>query len=326
MDGNGNKMSKSLGNGIDPNKIILSSGADILRLWVATVDYQADVRISSQILSSVQETYRKIRNTFKFLLANLSDGDTVFDYDKNRVTSFSLLGQYMLASLEKTKNEALNDYNNYDFASAIQTILTFLVNDVSAFYASISKDSLYCDEKNSPSRKEYQTVFYTIIKTLSILLAPVLCFTMDEVYQNLPSKKYSHIALEDMVKESHEYDNEILNEFSKLKDFRNVVNQKLEEARSNGLIGSSLEAMVNLKVNQETYNLLNKFTLEKLQEILIVSKVNLELNENNDNLIEVSKVKGEKCPRCWSYHETFVEFNEMKLCKRCYKVVKDVAF
>lgn len=326
MDGNGNKMSKSLGNGIDPNKIILSSGADILRLWVATVDYQADVRISSQILSSVQETYRKIRNTFKFLLANLFDGDTVFDYDKNRVTSFSLLGQYMLASLEKTKNEALNDYNNYDFASAIQTILTFLVNDVSAFYASISKDSLYCDEKNSPSRKEYQTVFYTIIKTLSILLAPVLCFTMDEVYQNLPSKKYSHIALEDMVKESHEYDNEILNEFSKLKDFRNVVNQKLEEARSNGLIGSSLEAMVNLKVNQETYNLLNKFTLEKLQEILIVSKVNLELNENNDNLIEVSKVKGEKCPRCWSYHETFVEFNEMKLCKRCYKVVKDVAF
>ena len=232
----------------------------------------------------------------------------------------------MLASLEKTKNEALNDYNNYDFASAIQTILTFLVNDVSAFYASISKDSLYCDEKNSPSRKEYQTVFYNIIKTLSILLAPVLCFTMDEVYQNLPSKKYSHIALEDMVKESHEYDNEILNEFSKLKDFRNVVNQKLEEARSNGLIGSSLEAMVNLKVNQETYNLLNKFTLEKLQEILIVSKVNLELNENNDNLIVVSKVKGEKCPRCWSYHETFVEFNEMKLCKRCYKVVKDVAF
>ncbi len=324
LDGNGNKMSKSLGNGVDPNKIVSVYGAEILRLWVASIDYQADVRISDNIIKQIADTYRKIRNTFKFLLANLSDGDKEFDPNVDMVKSYSQLSTYILAELEQVKNHALEDYNNYDFASSLQEILNFLVQDVSAFYASISKDSLYCDEANSQRRKEYQSVFYQVVTTLNILLAPVLAFTMDEVYQNIPGHKCLHVALEDMVKESHQYDVKILEEYHQFMVLRDEVMRKLEEARTNQVIGSGLEASVNLVLDEEKEKLLAKFNCEELKDIFIVSEVNL--TKGNEFSVEVKRHTGEKCERCWSYHHTLHEVNGSKVCPRCKKVLENGKF
>ena len=240
------------------------------------------------------------------------------------VKSYSQLSNYILAELEQVKNHALEDYNNYDFASSLQEILNFLVQDVSAFYASISKDSLYCDEANSQRRKEYQSVFYQVVTTLNILLAPVLAFTMDEVYQNIPGHKCSHVALEDMVKESHQYDVKVLEEYHQFMILRDEVMRKLEEARTNQVIGSGLEASVNLVLDEEKEKLLAKFNCEELKDIFIVSEVNL--TKGNEFSVEVKRHTGEKCERCWSYHHTLLEVNGSKVCPRCKKVLENGKF
>lgn len=329
LDGNGNKMSKSLGNGVDPNKIINVYGADILRLWVATVDYQADVRISENIIKQVADTYRKIRNTFKFLLANLADdGDNVFDPNKDLVTTYSRLSTYLLAKLEQIKNEALDAYNSYDFASAIQNVLNYLVQDVSALYASIAKDSLYCDSASSQRRKEYQSVIYRIVHDINILLAPVLSFTMDEVYQNIPGKKNKYVVLEDMVKPSNDFDKAVLDEYKVFTNLRNEVMRSLEEARGKQVIGSGLEASVKLHVGSKEYqDLLSKFTLDELKDIFIVSKCEIVNDEtNNDLSVEVFRHSGKKCERCWSYHDILEEVDGVCVCPRCRKVLTDGKF
>lgn len=324
LDGNGNKMSKSLGNGVDPNKIISSYGADILRLWVATVDYQADVRISDAIIKQVADTYRKIRNTFKFLLANLSDGeDKSFNPATDMVKEYSRLSTYILAELEQTKNNCLEAYNRYDFANAIQDVLNFLVQDVSALYASIAKDSLYCDDENSKRRKEYQSVIYQIVTTLNRLLAPVLTFTMDEIYRFIPYHKYQFVALEDMPEITHAYEEQVLKEFDDFKSYRDRVLRSLEEARSAQIIGSGLEAKVILQVSDEEKKLLSHFTTEELKDIFIVSEVDLV---DGDSKINILRHSGEKCVRCWSYHDKLIDVEGNLVCPRCQKVLANEKF
>ena len=321
LDGKGNKMSKSAGNGIDPNKLINVYGTDILRLWVATINYQADVRISEDIIKQVAETYKKIRNIFKFLLANLNDGESSFNPNEHMVKEYSKLSTYLLASLEKTKNEAIKCYDEYDFASAIQVILNFLVQDVSAFYASIAKDSLYCDSVNAQRRKEYQSVIYQIVVTLNRLLAPVLAFTMDEVYKNIPHHALSHVHLEDMPKSSNDYNESLLTEFNELKAIRDTVMRALEEARTNQLIGAGLEAKVTLHCNSE---LLKSITADELKDIFIVSEVILV--SSDETKVEISRHEGKKCERCWSYHHTLEEIEGACVCPRCKKVLDDGKF
>ncbi len=324
LDGNGNKMSKSLGNGIDPNKIINIYGADVLRLWAATIDYQADVRISENIIKQVSDTYRKIRNTFKFLLANLADrGEKSFNYKEDMVQSYSRLSNYILAKLENVKNLCLADYNNYDFASAMQEVLNFLVQDVSALYASIAKDSLYCDGEDDPRRKEYQSVFYQVVSVLSRLLAPVLSFTMDEVYKNIPHHELNNIVLEDMPKVSHDYDVSILEEYDNFKTYRDLVLRKLEEARSNQIIGSSLEAEVNLTLDEKENALLSHFNEDELKDIFIVSRVHIKTGESD---ISISHHQGNKCVRCWSYHDKLIDVEGNLVCPRCKKVLTNEKF
>lgn len=327
QDGKGEKMSKSLGNGIDPNKIINIYGADVLRLWVATVDYQADVRISEPILKQVADTYRKIRNTFKFLLANLADGEgKFFSPEKDRPMEFSRLSQYILSELEATKNACLKHYDTYDFASAIQEILNFLVQDVSALYVSIAKDSLYCDAENDARRKEYQTVLYEIVDTVSRLLSPVLVFTMDEVYQNIPGRKKSRIALEDMPKESHVYSEDLQREYLSFRALRDEVMRALEEARSEQKIGSSLEAALTLVAGGEKEKLLARFSAEELKDIFIVSSVSLKTVEGETLSVEVARHEGEKCERCWSYHRQLSTVCDARVCTRCRKVLENGKF
>lgn len=326
LDGNGNKMSKSLGNGIDPNKICSTYGADILRLYVATVDYQSDVRISDQIIKTVSETYRKIRNIFKFMLANLNDGETTFDPYKDMVNEYSKVSLYILAHLDEVKNIALDEYNKYNFANVIQEILTFLTQDVSAFYLSIAKDPLYCDEKNSHLRKEIQSVIYKVIVTISRLLSPVLCFTMEEVHSNLPCQKEKYAVLEDMVKKEEHINEKLLKEYSLFNEIRSEIMKSLEEARSMGLIKSSLEARIEISsLDNDTKMLLNNFTLEELKLIFIVSDVKLVSKAKNNYVhvgVNVLRHNGEKCERCWQYFDELISFGENRVCPRCLKVLK----
>ena len=326
LDEKGNKMSKSLGNGVDPNKIINIYGVDVLRLWCATVDYQSDVRISENLIKKVSETYRKIRNTFKFLLGNLSDGDTSYNNDTDHVTSFNKVSTYVLASLEQTKNLVLDYYDKYDFANAMSTLLNFMTSDVSAFFASIAKDTLYCDKKNSPRRREVQTVIYQIVEDLSRLFAPVLCFTMDEVYQNIPGHLKSHIVLEDMPKRTKVFSDDILKEFALFKQVRQDVMKALEEARSNQVIGSSQEAYVKIFIKDEkTREIFNKFTKEELRLIFIVSDVELVSSSvGNDYEVTSTLVEhhtGCKCERCWNFFSSLEEVEGFKVCSRCKEVL-----
>lgn len=329
LDGKGNKMSKSLGNGIDPNKIINVYGADVLRLWVGTIDYQSDVRISEDIIKQVSESYRKIRNTFKFMLANLSDKEQAyFDYEKDQVTTFSKFSTYILAKLESIKNKALSYFDNFDFANAVQIILSFLTQDVSAFYLSIAKDSLYCDKADSSTRREFQTVIHKVLMTLMKLLSPILCFTMEEVYLSLPNHKYDHLILEDMVKESHEYDESILEEYEGFLKVRQDVMKALEDARNLQTIGSSLEADVKLHIhNEKIENLFRTFTNHELRLIFIVSSISLaevDLGENYEvSNVLINKHEGYKCERCWNYFDELLEVDGVKVCPRCFEVVKD---
>lgn len=329
LDGKGNKMSKSLGNGIDPNKIINVYGADVLRLWVGTIDYQSDVRISEDIIKQVSESYRKIRNTFKFMLANLSDKEQAyFDEEKDHVTTFSKFSTYILAKLESIKNKALSYFDNFDFANAVQIILGFLTQDVSAFYLSIAKDSLYCDKADSSTRREFQTVIHKVLMTLMKLLSPILCFTMEEVYLSLPNHKYDHLILEDMVKESHEYDESILEEYEGFLKVRQDVMKALEDARNLQTIGSSLEADVKLHIhNEKIENLFRTFTNHELRLIFIVSSISLaevDLGENYEvSNVLINKHEGHKCERCWNYFDELLEVDGVKVCPRCFEVVKD---
>ena len=325
LDGNGNKMSKSLGNGIDPNKVINIYGADVLRLYVATVDYQADVRISDSIIKTCADTYRKIRNTFKFMLANLANKDGYFDYEKDRVNEFSTYSLYILERLKEVKNIALDEYDNYNFSNMIQEILTFLTQDVSAFYISIAKDSLYCDEETSLRRREFQTVLFKITREISILLAPVLSFTMEEVQKYLPyNKKEKYIALEDMVKKEA-VDVNLLKEYEEFLEVRSDVMKALEDARSNNTIGSSLEAYVTLKAKDELASrVLSRFTKEELNLLFIVSSCNIKdaSKEYNHLYIDVKRHDGHKCERCWQYFEELEEYEGSHICHRCHEELK----
>lgn len=328
QDAKGQKMSKSLGNGVDPNKIINIYGADVLRLWCATVDYQSDVRISEDLVKKVSDTYRKIRNTFKFMLANLNDSENEsFNYSKDKVENFSKLSQYILASLEDTKNQVIKYYDNYDFSNAMSSLMNFLTGDCSALYLSISKDPLYCNSKNDGLRREFQTVIYLILDTLSKLFAPVLCFTMDEVYQNMPHHQFKHIALEDIPSSSNQFNKEILTEFDLFKKVRSEVMRALEEARNNKVIGSSQEADITIKfTDKECQKIFEQFTRDELNLFFIVSNVTIGENsqENKFETIEVS-VKhhnGEKCERCWNYFDEILVVGENKVCPRCKKVIE----
>ncbi len=325
LDGNGNKMSKSLGNGIDPNKVISQYGADILRLYVATVDYQADVRISDSIIKTCADTYRKIRNIFKFMLANLANSSSYFDEDKDSVTEFSRYSLYILERLKEVKNIALKEYDNYNFANMIQEILTFLTQDVSAFYLSIAKDPLYCDGEDSHIRKEFQTVLFKIIRELSLLLAPTLAFTMEEVQQYLPSlHKEKYIVLEDMPKKEV-VDEALLKEYQEFMSVRDDVMKALEEARSTSLIGSSLEASLVITPKDEmAKRVLARFTKEEMNLLFIVSKCELgeAHQEYNHLLIDVKRHNGVKCERCWQYFDTLEEYEGSHVCARCKEELK----
>lgn len=295
LDGNGNKMSKSLGNVIVPADMVRLHGSDILRLWVASTDYTEDVRISDDLIKQVKESYRKIRNTYKFMLGNLKD----FDYTKDSVKyeDMPYYDKYMMNELNKFTKNVLEEYNNYNFQNVYKLVNNFVSFTLSNFYLDFTKDILYIEKADSLVRRSVQTVLYNILNNEVKLLAPILPYTSEEVYSLLPHTEES-VHLTDMPEvvtysDSAEVE-ELFNLFFELKD---KVNKKLEEARNEKLIGSALEAVVKINLDSK-YNEVKEKLGSYLHQLFIVSKV--EYTTDGEEVV-VEKSTGEKCNRCWNY-------------------------
>lgn len=323
LDGKGNKMSKSLGNTVEPSKVTSLYGADILRLWVASVDYQADVRISDSILKQVAETYRKVRNTFRFLLGNLNDGDNqVFNPTQDQATSFETVDLYILNRLALVTNRCLDDYEDYDFSNVLTTLVNFMTNDLSSFYLDITKDILYCDGKTSLRRRQVQTTLYRVLDTLVRLLAPMLPFTCEEIYDYYPNREVDSVHLLSMPSKM-ETNKKMDQQYDKMLALRDDVLKTLEEIRATGIIGSSQEAHVQLEIiDQNTKKLFQQLSSLEQARFFIVSSVELmdELQAPTYKVAKVRAVKSElaKCMRCWN---RFEHVNAEQLCARCAEVV-----
>ena len=319
LDEHGEQMHKSKGNGVDPVKIANVYGADILRLWTASIDYQQDVRIGENLIKQVAEQYRKIRNTLKFMSWNLKDYEP-----KYGAKEFSRVDEYILAKLNRLVKICKNSFDKYDFSSATMEILNFCSSELSAFYLDISKDALYCDEQRSLRRRQIQTVMYKVSDTLLRVLNPILPFTMDEFNRNLPGERVKNVQFLDYPTYEDRDDTALFEEYEKVIALRKDVLKALEEARNNKIIGSAQEAIVYLDANDK--ELVNLFTKEELATLFVCSEVEFGTNEDSKEY-DVSKVairhhEGQKCSRCWNYSKlALLQDDGDYLCPRCQKVI-----
>lgn len=320
VDENWDKMSKSKGNGIDPIKIANTFGADILRLWAATIDYQSDVRISEDIVKQVAEGYRKIRNTFKFALGNLQDGEQVLDVSTLKdVALTEFVDRAMVARLDQVYKTAIDAFDRFDFANGMAAVNNFISGDLSSFYLDITKDVLYCDRFDSPRRKAVQAVIYRILDTLMRLLTPILPFTMEEVYGHIPGEHLDSVQLLDMPKTVTSIDEVILKSFDAFNRIRNEVLKGLEVARTGGLIGSAQEARITISLEDESiYHIFAKMDKAELARLFVVSEVTLAKGELD---VRVTHHDGIKCERCWNYGHEGKVIDEVHLCPRCQKAM-----
>ncbi|MCM3022421.1 isoleucine--tRNA ligase [Heyndrickxia ginsengihumi] len=330
LDGEGRKMSKSLGNTIVPGKVINQLGADIIRLWVASVDYQADVRVSNDILKQVTEVYRKIRNTFRFLLGNLND----FNPEQHKIAYQDLreVDQFMLVKLNNLVKDVRDSYEAYEFSSIYHAVNNFCTVDLSSFYLDFAKDVLYIELENNFERRAMQTVLYECLVTLTKLLSPILSHTADEVWSHIPGVTEESVQLTD-IPEYKELPNAdtLETKWNAFLDLRDDVLKALEVARNEKVIGKSLTAKVALYVNEETKQLLDSITESKTQ-LFIVSDFEVAgtLEQAPEQALQlqhaavvVEKAEGETCERCWVVTpEVGHDHNHPTLCPRCASVVE----
>ena len=320
MDGNGNKMSKSLGNVISPNDVGKQLGAEIIRLWSASVDYTQDVRISNDILKQVSETYRKIRNTFRFLLGNLFNGSFDNRTDLLSYDELEELDKYMVLKFEKVVAKVLDYYENYQFNSITTELINFFNVELSSFYLDYGKDILYIEAEKSHKRLSMLTVLYTVLSKSVRLLAPILSFTAEEVYDNMPYEDAESVHLTDFPAKNLIDDAALEDKWDKLLEVRDDVNKALEESRNEKVIGKSLEAAVEIYSNDsEVVELLN--SVDNLHQLFIVSSVEVKENDGvayDLATVKVTKAEGHRCERCWNIVE---EVNEEGLCPRCASIL-----
>ena len=329
MDGQGRKMSKSLGNTILPKDITEKYGADILRLWVSSVDYREDVRISENILQQMSDAYRRIRNTARFLMGNLNN----FDYANDKVDYKDMfeIDKWAMHKLEELKEKTTEYYDKYEFYSLFQEITYFCSMEMSSFYLDIVKDRLYCEGTTSIERRSAQTVLTEVLKVLVRIISPVLSFTADEIWERIPEalKEEESVHLSKWIEANPEYLNEELaKKWDKIARLRREVNKKLEAERQTGLIGHSLDARVLLNIVNDEYSFIKDYTENEVSDLFIVSQVKFV----NDNLAEseieginigVEKASGEKCERCWKYDEEVGhDHNHSDVCPRCASVLE----
>jgi isoleucyl-tRNA synthetase len=300
VDGKGLKMSKSLGNVIAPEEILKKYGADILRIWVASSNYAEDLRIDYGILDQHSDSYRKIRNTFRYLLGNLNDEFREIDLNQLKINELPELEQFMLHKIF-TLNQNFNRYfKNYDFHNLYKELLNFCTVDLSAFYFDIRKDTLYCDPINSAKRQSTIILLNIILDSLLKWFAPILSFTTEEIYK-LITKNNNSIHLQKFLKIPDTFQNNKLNKkWIELLKIRNICNISIEEKRASKEIGSSLEADLKINLNSKFKEYINNIDFA---EICITSRALVTFNDESDIKVETIKASGEKCPVCWKISE-----------------------
>jgi len=321
VDGKGNKMSKSVGNTVDPMDVIAKYGADILRLWAAQVDFKQDMKISDDILKQCAEFYRKARNTFRYLIGNIAKED--FDYEKDHIEyeNLAYVDKYMIALLNDTMEHVIQAYKEYNFIEASNTLLTFMSNELSSFYMDYAKDILYVEKKDSLRRRQIQTVFYQATEGLAKLWAPILSFTMEEINDVFPMVKDSIFLTKfnDIVR--HDDEEKIKENWKKFMIIRDDILKALEEARNAGLIRKALEAKIHLNVKDEYLDCLKGIEAHDIAQMVIASEVVLSDKKENEyqaSYVTIEKHPGHVCPRCWNVVD---HVDEDGLCDRCHSVL-----
>ena len=312
VDGEGRKMSKSLGNGISPIDIVNEYGADILRLWATSSDYHAEIRLSKDILKQIAEVYKKIRNTVRFLLGNTSDFDPNIDYVE--YADREELDRYMMYKVEKLV-EYINDaYQKYEYHLIYNEIHRFCNLELSAKYLDVMKDILYTYRKDHKLRRSAQSTMYDILVILTRLISPILSFTSEEIYSYIKPKgeKKVSVLLEDFPIYTNEYeDNTLISKWNKIFEIKESLAKSIEEARAQKIIGSSLDSRVILYTNGDEFEFATK-NAKEIKFVAIVSE--FEVENSDERKVETLKSTGVKCPRCWTYANAF---DDSGICKKC---------
>ena len=314
LDGKGHKMSKSLGNVIDQLKLIKQYGADVVRMWVASVDYQSDVRISDEMIKQVSESYRKIRNTFRFLLGNLADFDPVTD--KVEFAEMPEVDQLMMVKLADLTAEVLRAYDAYKFDDVSKLMNNYMTNDLSAFYLDFTKDILYIEEQAGTARRAVQTVLYEHALAMTLLLTPIIPHTTEEIYSHLPGQKETSVYLAEMpTVMSDAQADQLKAKWQPVLGIRNGLLKALEEAREAKVIGKSFEAHVQVTLPQADFDALTAVDAN-LRQIFILS--GLELVIGDELTFEIKKADGHTCARCWQVVD---KVSADGICPRCESVI-----
>ncbi len=321
-DSKGEAMHKSVGNVVNPIDIIDKFGADILRLWAGTSDFKSDMRIGDSNLKQVSEQYRKVRNTFRFLLGNINPEDFSAERDMVEYKDLEPIDRYMMVSLNDLTAAVRKAYMEYDFVAVSSLLTNFMSNDLSSYYCDFAKDILYIEAEDDHRRRQVQSVLYHMTDSLAKLWSPILSFTSEEVWKHLGSKEavsvhYTHFP--DTV--TYDDEEEVRNNFARLNLMRTDILKALEEARQAKVIGKSLEAHVKLHVSDEDKKLLDWAFGDQVMQWLIVSRVSYTeatLPKYNEIEVAVSTAFGKICPRCWNITETE---DEEGLCDRCRRVL-----
>jgi len=325
VDEKGQKMSKSLGNVIDPEELLTKYGADILRLWVVSSDFTKEIKVSNSILENVQESYQKIRNTLRFLLGNLTHLPTELKSEKDLESNLNLVDYYILSQLEKLIEESEKNYQKYNFAPIYSSLLNFCINDLSSFYFEISKDSLYCDSISSLRRQQIITTLYYLLQGTLKIITPILPYLAEEIYQNIPFqfgfKNQESVYLINYSLNFNFLSN-IKEELKLITDYflplRQDIFQSLERARQENIIISNQQANLEIYLKPEksiNYSKLNLVELLLVAEIKIKEIKDKDMWEKGTCFIKLTKTHQERCSRCRNWRELISEN-----CFRCKKV------
>ena len=336
VDGEGKAMHKSLGNSIAPEEVITKYGADLVRLWVASSDYRVDVRVSDPIFKQLSETYRKIRNTSRIIMANLGDAGTDFDPNKDMVSTDKLyeIDKWALSELNNLVKTCRKAYEDFEFHIVYHEVNKFCTITLSKLYIDITKDRVYVEKKDSEGRRAAQTTMFMILSALTRLIAPMLAFTSEEIWKAMPhleSEDNASVFLNAMPEYNSEYEfGDIADRWNRLFELRDDIMKALEEARANKLIGKSLDAKVTIYTsNEDTYKTFAEFA-EELKTVFIVSSAEVVKADAPDEAftetesgigVVVSQADGHKCDRCWAYSTEGYENEDGFICERCKNII-----
>ena len=311
-DAQGNKMSKSKGNVVHLEQVIQQKGAEILRLWATSEDYSQDLQIGSEIFNRITESYRRFRNTLRFMLGNLQD----FEPDKDMLvfSEMKVLDQWILNQLAGLIQQMRVHYENFQFHKIYQDLNVFFTTQLSALYLDILKDRLYTFKKDGKARRSGQSAIYLILKNLLSSMSPIMTFLCEEAYQYMPGKKEESILLTDFPQIPEEWTTSDINKkFEPMLQIRQIAFSEMENMRKQQIIGSSLESSVTVLLPDALFKELNPLS-DALKELLIVSELNIQPAQDNSIKVEVKKAPGHKCIRCWHYSE---QLNNQKICLKC---------